>query len=698
MFKSILLPLLVFETILVSADDKWKTTMYTHGATNQFWPCENLVSATYQFEFKPKYIKETGAYYDAVCGYPPAIGTLMICAESIAGKEGLDRFAKTYAQQCAKYSDFVKPWTYYRNQYENATKYYNATIGTTIEKRDDDDATAAKALPLVYVPGPVNTTFAKLDAYAYSYFYKNFDDATYLSLGLMGYFLSALLLVGIINWCKIITKTHRCDPFTNFIRSHLVLPNFFPNGHSYTPVGTKYISALLPTRAEGIINLGYIIFQLICWCLPYHSKESAFVFTSERAGWQRLVADRSGILAFGKLPLLILFAGRNNFLLWFTGLKYKSFIQFHKVIGRLLVVDAIIHSVAYTILVPDYTADLEEVYFRCGIAATVIGGVIWLGSFDPIRTYKYEIFLYSHILLAIAFIIMCWYHCNKLGWCEWIITACCVWFFDRIVRICTMCTFGIQKAQITLITEGIMKIVVPCPKHFKFVDGQFAYVYFADPLLWFENHPFTLTRNGNQIELLITVQHGITKKIQRELIKSGGKMSKSVCFEGPYGSPDRINNYRNLIFISGGTGTASIVDHVNTALQAEKSHISIVCVQKKYPAGNLYINQYFQEWENKGADISLYLTRESGPESDSSTSHSEEKNGDDTTTEFTNIKFGRPNMRQVLDAQLSDIDNEEACVVACGPGPMMDDLTDAVADKVSHSKNRIEYCCLYQKW
>lgn len=73
------------------------------------------------------------------------------------------------------------------------------------------------------------------------------------------------------------------------------------------------------------------------------------VFTQ---GW-RYVSDRTGIISFANFPLIWLFGMRNNLLMWLTGWDFGTYNNFHRWVARVATVQAIVHSVGYTVLVFD---------------------------------------------------------------------------------------------------------------------------------------------------------------------------------------------------------------------------------------------------------------------------------------------------------------------------------------------------------
>lgn len=49
------------------------------------------------------------------------------------------------------------------------------------------------------------------------------------------------------------------------------------------------------------------------------------------------------------MPLMWVFAMRNNLLLWLTGWSFTTFNQFHRWIARIATIEAVIHSIGYTV-------------------------------------------------------------------------------------------------------------------------------------------------------------------------------------------------------------------------------------------------------------------------------------------------------------------------------------------------------------
>jgi ferric-chelate reductase len=55
-------------------------------------------------------------------------------------------------------------------------------------------------------------------------------------------------------------------------------------------------------------------------------------------------------MSFANFPLLFLFGGRNNILIWATGWSFATFNVFHRHVARIATLQAVAHSVLYLII------------------------------------------------------------------------------------------------------------------------------------------------------------------------------------------------------------------------------------------------------------------------------------------------------------------------------------------------------------
>lgn len=92
-----------------------------------------------------------------------------------------------------------------------------------------------------------------------------------------------------------------------------------------------------------------------------------------------LIATRTGIVTLYLVPLLVLFAGRNNFMQWLTGWKFSTYMMYHRWISRVCLALVFIHGVTYTVvdkLNGTYATNMKTNNVIWGIVACVCGGFI----------------------------------------------------------------------------------------------------------------------------------------------------------------------------------------------------------------------------------------------------------------------------------------------------------------------------------
>ena len=99
----------------------------------------------------------------------------------------------------------------------------------------------------------------------------------------------------------------------------------------------------LPGRVHTVLLLLYVLSNIIyCAILPYGKQERAKTIAELRG--------RSGMLAVVNLMPLVLLAGRNNPLIRYLKISFDTFNLFHRWIGRIVIVEALVHTCAWVSL------------------------------------------------------------------------------------------------------------------------------------------------------------------------------------------------------------------------------------------------------------------------------------------------------------------------------------------------------------
>lgn len=229
----------------------------------------------------------------------------------------------------------------------------------------------------------------------------------------------------------------------------------------------------------------------------------------------RYISDRTGIISYANLPFLWLFAGRNNVFLSLTPYSYSTFNTFHRHVARIATLEALIHSIGYTVMEvssDDLAVQWQEQYWYTGGIATIAMGLLALPfglSSLFIRRRAYEIFLLLHIALGVLVIVGLFYHTaifnGEYDGYLWPLVA--IWSFDRLARVarlayCNVRVFaGAKRIGATRITSTtvcyhqdahLLELRIIPSGSVKPAAGQHYFVYQRNGWKLWENHPFTL--------------------------------------------------------------------------------------------------------------------------------------------------------------------------------------------------------------
>jgi hypothetical protein len=244
-----------------------------------------------------------------------------------------------------------------------------------------------------------------------------------------------------------------------------------------------------------------VLLNVILSCLGYQSQQPHPWGYNRRGEILAYAGYRTGEFAFALLPLTILFAGRNNILLWVTDWPYSTFILLHRWVARLFATHTILHSIfllAARVQTGTYKSDLKLPYWKWGIVGTVFASAMLVFSLVWMRRLSYEVFLIGHIIMAIFTIVGSWYHLilrfGKTGTHEyWLYAAFAVWALDHVLRMLRILNNGFQRATITEVGPHHVRVEIPSVR-FANKPACHGYVYFptVQPLRPWENHPFSV--------------------------------------------------------------------------------------------------------------------------------------------------------------------------------------------------------------
>jgi hypothetical protein len=194
------------------------------------------------------------------------------------------------------------------------------------------------------------------------------------------------------------------------LNPYLVYPSVWGT-HQVQPL--PYNIGNAPTLGQALYLSMLLILTTVLTAVSYRSAQPSAWYATQRQEILSWVMYRTGVLSFALLPVALLFAGRNNVLLWLSDWSHATYLLLHRWVARLFALLALLHSIVALVLYKDtgaYPASESELYWIWGSVATVAVSVMLVGSGLYVRRWSYEIFLVVHILLAVFVVVGCWYH------------------------------------------------------------------------------------------------------------------------------------------------------------------------------------------------------------------------------------------------------------------------------------------------
>lgn len=304
------------------------------------------------------------------------------------------------------------------------------------------------------------------------------------------------------------------------------------------------------------------------------------------------------------MALMILYAGRNNLLLWLTNWSHSTFVLLHKYVAWIATLQAVIHSASFLqefVAKGSHATESKLAYWIWGSAATVVMSVLLPTSIFPIRKAFYEAFLAWHVVLATFAVVGTYYHIvdrfqHQWGYEVWMYIAVAFWALDHLIRWARLAMNGVKRATVTVIDADYIRVDIPGVKG----DGH-AYLWFPT-LTWrvWENHPFSVAstdlRRSNVTKQSITLdeEKGAIHRSDSDSGASGSEKrttsAKGTTFfvrvrggltrklatagtipvfvEGAYGRHEKVTDSSNLVCIAGGVGITAVLQYLHKTTSA----------------------------------------------------------------------------------------------------------------------------------
>ncbi|EDK44327.1 conserved hypothetical protein [Lodderomyces elongisporus NRRL YB-4239] len=225
-------------------------------------------------------------------------------------------------------------------------------------------------------------------------------------------------------------------------------------------------------------------------------------------------------------------------------------------------------------------------------------------------------FFSVHIALAAVWLLGCWYHLIDLGYIQMVVPAIAIWVADRFARILRLFFFGFPKADVYLLADETLKVVIPKPSYWKSIPGGHAFIHFLKPTYFWQSHPFTFTdgiEDKDNITMYLKVKGGITHSLYKMLVAAPGRQCKvRVAVEGPYGEATPAKYADTAVFVAGGNGIpgiySEIIDIAKHTTHSEKQSLKLYWVIREWRS----LFWFYEELVNlnkTNIQTTIYVTR-----------------------------------------------------------------------------------------
>ncbi|KAL6704881.1 hypothetical protein ACN47E_007564 [Coniothyrium glycines] len=536
------------------------------------------------------------------------------------------------------------------------------------------------------------------------------------------------------------------DRLRVWVRQYLTIPATF-NQRCSQPYGW----CTIPPRLQSLTIFFFVAFNVILCTCSYRLTDGNLYWPQKSTQLLRYVSDRTGIISLANFPLVWLFGMRNDFLMWTTGWGFGTFNAFHRWVARIATVEAVIHSLGYTLMIVQsdgwghFVRYWTKHYFWNGELATIAMCALVAFSFYGIRRAQYEVFLVTHIVLSIAALWAMYYHVEIFTDGEWniFIWPClAIWLLDRLLRLVRILAFNRNPLN-TVATvsydpdSNLVRMEVDDSKSWITPQpGTYYYIHSLQDILYaHQSHPFTLafvsTRTTNtsptplssltsrplpsratsftstqsnesdalltfastnkkpsNLVFLIRPYDGFTSRVKASCLSHPKKIR--VLIDGPYGHTIRLYKFSNVLFVVGGTGVAVPLSHL-TRLLAATSHVrrvKIVWAVREHAFVASVLRDFKGLLSDERVDIEVHITREDEAKDDVL--------GEDL--KCVRIMTHRPDVREAIQDAARSAGQQSLAVVACGPALMADQARETSVKMLGRGYGGVEYFEESFKW
>ncbi|KAI9796775.1 MAG: hypothetical protein M1835_003131, partial [Candelina submexicana] len=388
------------------------------------------------------------------------------------------------------------------------------------------------------------------------------------------------------------TQRYFAKPNLTFanVKKHLLYAPLFRVRHNREfQLSTAMSMGNLPTRLHALLLVGYLGTNIAFCVISISWKERQAVFLPQ-------LRNRTGILSVVNMIPLFIMGGRNNPLIVILHISYDTFNLLHRWLGRVAVLQAVCHTLAWAILLVNKSgwSALSASVSHTPMILTGLVGVfallaILVQSHSILRHAFYETFLHLHIAIVMVAVVGLWLHLKGLRQKKLVVVVVTIWIIQRLWRMTIFMYRNVSKGRSTAVVEVLpgdaMRVRVNMARPWAFKPGQHMFLYMPSVGLW-TSHPFSVAWSGNEddsnpekglairqqdaferqkttMSLVIRRRTGFTESLYRKAESAvNGRLVVTAYAEGPYGGIHCLHSYGTVLMFAGGVGITHQVSFV----------------------------------------------------------------------------------------------------------------------------------------
>ena len=549
------------------------------------------------------------------------------------------------------------------------------------------------------------------------------SQALYLGIGIV---VVAIIVLRLLQWgnahLRQLTTYGSRDKQLYWTKDQSITWAFVKRHLIYAPL--RHIRHNKEIQLSKAVNIGTVpgrlhLFLLLLFLVAQIAFMTILDYSQVREATLAELRGRSGHLAVMNMIALFILAGRNNPFIRVLRVSFDSFNLFHRWIGRMIVLESIIHVIAWSIVKVNtsnwaaLTESLASPFLAWGLISVMGMVLIFFQSPSPIRHAAYETFLCLHQLFAFLALLGVFYHTKlgKLPQYGFVVTIILIWTYDRLFRLGRLLynnfswKNGLTRVTVEALAGNACRVTFFTPKPFTPAAGSHVYIYLPR-ISWWQSHPFSVawTNSTDDIQipetdlekgaavvlqtqtsfsLIIQAKAGMTQKLYQLANKTRGKrLTLTGLVEGPYGSLESLHSYGTVLLFAGGVGITHHLSHIRDLVKGyTDGTISIQKITLIWTIRDEASLEWVRPWMDEILNlpgrrdiltIKIFVTKSKKPELRNASSR-------------VQMSKGRPDIHVIIQEEFKNRIGA-MCVSVCGPGALADDVRCGTRNVVDHGK------------